>query len=172
MVKYMKAIVCSNDNNGIGYRNTVPWKSKAHIEYVKKKVLGNGNNAVVMGHNTFRSMHYRPIPGVRNYILTRSSTLSIRLTGDVVVETCEENIWFLNFIFEEVYILGGKQIFTLFEPYIETIYMFHIKNEVVCDTYFPINLNNYIEILREKVQDPYYEIIFCEYKRILADMYR
>lgn len=166
----MKAIVCINDINGIGYKGAVPWKSQFYMDFLKEQVLGNGNNAVVMGHRTFKSMHYRPVPGVRNYILTRDPTLSKKISGDVVVETCEENIWFLNFIFEDVYILGGSEIFALFEPYISTIYAFHIHNENVCDRFFPINLITFAENMRKNIPDPPYKMTYCEYTRMSTDL--
>ena len=161
----MKAIVSVNDMNGIGFKGLIPWKCQLHINFLKQHVVGDGNNAVVMGHQTFKSMHYRPIPGVRNYILSRNPSLCEKISGDVVVETCEENIWFLNFIFEHVYVLGGQEIFSLFKPYIDTVYVFHIHNENTCDRFFPIDLNLYVETVRKKIQDPPYSITYCEYER-------
>ena len=67
----MKAIVCMTPDTGIGYRNSLPWRSKKEMAYFKEKTTGKGNNAVIMGYNTFRSLGFRPLPNRRNYIMTR-----------------------------------------------------------------------------------------------------
>ena len=52
----MKLIVAFSRNYGIGYKNKIPWLLKKDLNYFKKLTIGNGNNAVIMGKNTWKSM--------------------------------------------------------------------------------------------------------------------
>ena len=49
-------IVAIARNSGIGWKNTIPWRLGADLKYFKKKTIGNGNNAIVMGQNTWLSL--------------------------------------------------------------------------------------------------------------------
>ena len=107
----MKAIVCMNQHNGIGFKGGIPWKSLTYKNFVRKQVLGNGNNAVVIGRKAFKTMNYKPIHGVRNYILSCDPNIFSKVSTDVIVESNVENILFLKFIFEDVYVIGGSETF-------------------------------------------------------------
>ena len=96
----MKGIVCINEINGIGFYGHLPWKSKKDMQYFKKKTIGKGNNAVVMGHNTFKSLGYKPLPNRKNYVLTRNTSHTYNTNNDVVFESIIDNILLLDFIFE------------------------------------------------------------------------
>lgn len=159
----MKAIVCVNEHNGIGFKGSIPWKSLTYNNFVRKQVLGNGNNAVIIGHKAFKSMNYRPVFGVRNYILSRDPNIFSKISTDVIVETNEENIWFLNFIFEEVYIIGGSETFSSLSSYIDTIHLFLIHNKNACDRFFPISLSEYYISEEEKIQEIYHTITYYKY---------
>lgn len=139
---YMKAIVCMTPSGGIGYKNGLPWHSSIDQNYFKVKTIGNGNNAVVMGYNTYRSLGYRALPNRRNYVLTRSPEEKSQWhAADVVFESKIENILLLNFIFEEVFIMGGEAIYKLFEPYYSDIFVTEIHESCVTDTYFNVSLD-------------------------------
>lgn len=138
----MKAIVCMTPSGGIGYNNGLPWHSVIDQNYFKVKTIGNGNNAVVMGYNTYRSLGYRALPNRRNYVLTRSPEEKSQWHGaDVVFESKIENIFLLNFIFEEVFIMGGETIYKLFEPYYSHVFVTEIHETCPIDSFFPVSLN-------------------------------
>ena len=139
----MNAIVCVNSLNGIGFNNTIPWRSKKDTAYFKEKTIGKGNNAVIMGRKTFESMGCRPLKNRRNYILSRDTDLAIN--ADVVVESRMENLIILLNIFDEVFVIGGNEIYELFRPYICKWYITHIHDYSPCDTFFTIDLSGYIE---------------------------
>lgn len=162
----MKAIVCMTPQGGIGYKNKIPWKSKMDLKYFKEITEGNGNNAVVMGRKTFQSMNNRPLPRRRNYIMTRDASVSKNYIHDVVVESNIQNVFLLDFIFEDVFIIGGAEIYELFENFITTVYVTYIETIFPCDTYFPINLTNFTKtILKETVDEKNQKLVFCVYER-------
>ena len=163
----MKAIVCMNPERGIGYANAIPWKSKKDMSFFKEKTTGKGNNAVVMGYNTFRSIGFRPLPNRRNYIMTHSSEAKSQYHGsDVIFESNLHNILFLNFIFDEVYVIGGESIYTLFEPYINEIYITTIHIRCIVNYFFTVDLSNFHKKLLKKEKDENgVELEFYHYKK-------
>jgi dihydrofolate reductase len=166
----MKAIVCMTPQGGIGYRNKIPWKSKLDLQYFREITEGNGNNAIVMGRKTFQSMNNRPLPRRRNYIMTKDASISNHYIHDVVVESNVQNIALLDIIFDDVFIIGGAEIYSLFENFITTIYVTYIETIFPCDRYFPINLTNFKKtIIKETVDEKNQKLVFCVYYRIDND---
>ena len=62
------AAICKN--RGIGFKNQLPWKLKNEMQYFQKLTTGNGNNAVVMGKNTWNSLPKKPLPKRFHIVLT------------------------------------------------------------------------------------------------------
>lgn len=140
----MKAFVFKNPMNGIGFNNTIPWKSGIGSEYFNVLTIGRGNNAVVMGYKTFKSMNYRPFPNRRNYIMTRFPDIVAESCGsDVIFEANIENILMLDSIFDEVFVIGGETMFTLFEPFYLEIYVIMIHKYTQVDSFFSVDLKKY-----------------------------
>ena len=65
----MKLIVAICKNGGIGYKNKIPWHLKKDLQHFKKMTIGNNNNAVIMGNNTWKSLNNTPLPKRTNIIL-------------------------------------------------------------------------------------------------------
>ena len=166
----MKAIVFLNDLGGIGNRGSIPWKSHIYNRFLREHITGNGNNAVVMGRKTFRTFHSIPLPGVRNVVMTKNPRTYENISSDVMIESNQENVWLLNFIFEDVYIIGGSEIYQLFSPYINTFHVFQIHNSFPCDTFFPISLEKYHKINEKKYNEIYYSMTYTEYEKVLEEV--
>lgn len=164
-ILFMKAIVCMNEINGIGHFNGIPWHSRLDFSYFKKKTIGNGNNAIVMGRKTFESLKCRPLTNRRNYVLTKNTALSIMYGDGVVIESNPKNILLLDSIFDEVYIIGGAEIYRLFEPYISEIFVTRINNSLLCDTFFPIDLSKYHLEESEEAWEKNQMLIFSTFKK-------
>ena len=72
-----------------------------------------------MGRVTFDGMGRRLLPGRETLILTRNPEESIE--GALVFQNVEDVLdWYQNQD-KNLYIIGGKQIFQLFEPYLDEI---------------------------------------------------
>ena len=166
----MKAIVFLNDLGGIANRGSIPWKSHIYSTFLYENIKGNGNNAVVMGRKTFRSLGSRPFTGVRNVVMTKNPRTYENICSDVMIESNEENVWLLNFIFEDVYVIGGSEIYKLLSPYINTIHVFQIHNTFPCDKFFPISLEKYEKKSERKYHEIYYSMTYTEYKKILEEV--
>lgn len=161
----MEVIVCLNQFNGIGFNGKIPWKSLIHDDFVNNICIGNGNNAIVMGVRTFKSMGFKPIPGIRNFIMTTNLNLYKIVRTDVVIEYNEENIGILPSIFDTVYILGGSDMYLLFEPYIKVIHAFYIHKDTPCDRFFYISLHDYCITKKKIYREPYHVITYQKYEK-------
>ncbi|ALC81344.1 MULTISPECIES: dihydrofolate reductase [Bacillus] len=133
-------IVAMDKNQVIGKDNKLPWRLPRELQYVKKTTMGC---PIIMGRKNYESIG-RPLPGRRNIILTREKDYSaegceIVHSVEDVFKTCEGE--------EEIFIFGGEQIYRLFLPYTEKLYITKIHYEFEGDTFFPeIDWNEWEEV--------------------------
>lgn len=132
-------IAAMDNNNGIGKNNTLPWLIPEDLRYFKEKTKGK---IVVMGRKTFESIG-KPLPNRHNVILTQQidyihpSTYSLFDIEDIL----EINKGISN---NEIFIIGGAEIYRQFMDYAEKLYITKIDYEFECDTFFPeINLDRW-----------------------------
>lgn len=147
-------IVAYCNNNGIGFENQMPWHIKSDLKKFQKLTTGKGNNAIIMGRNTFESIKSKSLPNRDNLIL--SSTLNINEKINNKHNPNNNNIIksFLNItlledflktkIYDELWVIGGTQIYELFlnqdissNIKVQNIYETYIDKEFNCDTFFP-----------------------------------
>ena len=72
-------IVAMCRNRGIGYDNGLPWKLRKDMKYFKRMTIGDGNNCVIMGKNTWYSLRTsitEPLPK-RDKIIMSSKNIEI-----------------------------------------------------------------------------------------------
>ena len=144
-----KIIVAVCKNNGIGYKQDLPWKIKEDLLHFSKTTKGNGNNAIVMGKNTWLSIGNKPLPKRDNLILSKS-LYNKKLEGDSVNITSQDvsapifdsieslKSWCREKNYEEIWIIGGESIYKQFinDPDTKEICITKIDNEFECDTFF------------------------------------
>jgi dihydrofolate reductase len=141
----MNLIVAHCRNRGIGFKNTLPWKLTLDMYRFKNLTIGDGNNAVVMGRNTWKSLplKFRPLPKRTNIVLTTKSDDTLNNIDPSVpkffpsLSTAEyycsaaqiDNIW----------IIGGEILYKEALQYenLKKIYVTHIDQDYECDTFFP-----------------------------------
>jgi dihydrofolate reductase len=90
---------------------------------------------VVMGKKTFFSLPRRPLPSRRNIVLTRDTTFAYDNTE--VAHSIEEllNIVDAN---EQVFIIGGGEVYRQFMPIVNELQITHIHHKWEdADTFFP-----------------------------------
>ena len=88
---------------------------------------------IVMGRRTFESIG-RPLPGRRNLVLSRDpGSLPAGVEGfgtpEEVLESCAEE--------QEIFIIGGREIYALFLPEAQRIYRTEVEGDFDGDVYFP-----------------------------------
>lgn len=122
-------IVAMSKNRAIGFENKMPWHLPADLAYFKKVTTGH---AIVMGRKTFQSIG-RPLPNRTNLILTRDH--SFRAEGCQLIHDIEEVLEKAKK--EDLFVIGGAEIYQQFLPYAEKIYSTQILEDFHGDTFFP-----------------------------------
>ena len=138
----LKMIVAISKNRGIGLGNSLPWKIKTDMNYFKNKTIGNGNNCVIMGKNTWFSLDPQirePLPK-RDKIVMSSSNLNITTANTQSIKNIPELYTLCNKKqYDDIFVIGGAQIYSTFleEGLVDTVYITEIDEDYKCDTFFP-----------------------------------
>lgn len=117
-------IVAVGKNLEIGKEGKLPWHYPADLSFFKRTTSGH---VIVMGFNTWLSIG-RPLPNRQNVVLSRSRIVedsSVMLLGglDEVVERFGDSE-------EDIYLIGGAQIYKSFADKIDEWLVTRIPIEV------------------------------------------
>jgi len=142
-------VVAASKNNVIGINNKLPWNIPQDLKRFKKITSGN---SIIMGRKTFESIG-RPLPNRENIVLTRNTNWkSDGITIFNQIETLKDYLKKNNAA--ENFVIGGSEIFKIFEPEVEKIYFTLIDKNYNGDAFFNSELlNNFVVASREKIQD-------------------
>lgn len=142
-----KMIVALDRNGGIGKDNKIPWQLPSDLKHFAKMTKGTGNNAIVMGRNTYNSIG-RVLPRRSNIVLTRDTNFDI---PDIFSVSTFDNL--LNHLgstdFDDIWIIGGATLYRQFleiPGLISQLYVTEIDEDFQCDTFF---LRGYEKLFRE-----------------------
>jgi dihydrofolate reductase len=162
----MNIIVAMCRNKGIGKNGKIPWILKEDMNFFKRKTIGDGNNAVIMGRKTFESLDNK-LPKRDNYIISSSGLIdNIANTANTAkidtIDTIDkiDNLKNDSFLYDNIHIacydlltkrhryddmwvIGGEQIYSWFlnNNLIKDVYITNVFLDEECDCFFP-NLPN------------------------------
>jgi dihydrofolate reductase len=132
-------------NGVIGNNNTMPWHLPEDMAHFKRLTQGW---PVIMGRKTWDSLpsKFRPLPGRRNVVITRqqgwkedgaepASSLADALS------LCGQS--------EEVWVIGGAQIYAQAEPLAHRIEVTEIAQDFAGDAFAPQLGSEWVETARE-----------------------
>jgi dihydrofolate reductase len=132
-------VVATSENNVIGRENKLIWHIPDDLKRFRKITTGG---VVVMGRKTHLSIG-RVLPNRLNVILSNDMDWSGALgDGCVVCHSIEEVLE--KFKHEDLFIIGGGEIYKQFLPYTTRIYKTLIKKDYDGDTFFPVLGNDWI----------------------------
>lgn len=138
----ISAVVAIGENNAIGKNNQLLWRLPNDLKHFKQITSGH---TVIMGRKTFDSVG-KPLPNRRNIIITRQQ---IQIPGCEMVGSVDEALA-LCAGEEEVFIVGGAEIYRLAMPQTNRIYLTIVHQEFDADAFFPqINYEEWAETERE-----------------------
>ncbi|MFA6386575.1 MAG: dihydrofolate reductase [Candidatus Paceibacterota bacterium] len=140
MISIISAI---GNNNEIGRKNKLLCNLPADMKHFRETTRGH---TVIMGQRTFESLGTgtdgdpgKPLPNRRNIILTLNKeykrndvevVYSLEELDELLKDTTEKD--------EELFIIGGGQIYKLFIEKADRLYITHVNAEFSdADTYFP-----------------------------------
>jgi len=138
-------VVAISENHVIGKDNKLLWYLPRDLKHFKDITTGH---AIIMGRKTYDSVG-KPLPKRRNIIVTRQ---------DITIEGCEvvnsiEAALALCAGEEEVFIVGGAEIYKLALHLTNRIYLTIVHKNFDGDSFFPeINKQEWKEVLREDHQ--------------------
>lgn len=132
MTKKIIAIWAQDTKGIIGKNNHLPWHLPKDLKHFKETTL---NQAILMGRVTFEGMNKRLLPNRETLILTTQSDYQVE--GATVVNNVEDILNWYNNQDKNLYVVGGSQVYKLFEPYIDELVVIQVQAEVDGDTYFP-----------------------------------
>ncbi|WP_418990617.1 dihydrofolate reductase [Alistipes sp.] len=122
-------IVAVAENGVIGDKNALLWHISEDLKHFKALTTGH---PVVMGRRTYESLG-RPLPNRRNVVVTRQE---IALPGCEVVHSLEKALALFPSD-EEVFIIGGAQIYAEALPLADRFYLTRVMHAYEGDTRFP-----------------------------------
>ncbi len=156
-------IVAMGQNMVIGINNRLPWRLPAEMRYFRETTMGK---PIIMGRKTHESIG-GVLPGRHNIVLTRSRTY--KSPGCSIVHSVQEALGVAKG--KEVMVIGGAQVYKLFLPLADRIYLTVVESEFEGDSFFPaIDRREWLEVSRETHEpDEYnqykYSLILYERKR-------
>lgn len=122
-------IVAVAQNGVIGDKNSLLWHISEDMRFFKRTTSGH---PVIMGRKTYQSLG-RPLPNRTNVVISR--TLG-ELEGCTVVRSLEEAIALFP-TEEEVFVIGGAQIYALALDVADRFYLTRVGHDYEGDTSFP-----------------------------------
>lgn len=144
----LSLIAALAENRVIGRDGQLPWRLPGDLKRFKRLTLGH---PVVMGRKTFDSIG-RLLPGRENVILTRQT--SFQMPGATILHTPEA---LLERFREagEVFVIGGEEIYRLFLPRAQKLYLTLVHQTVDGDAFFPpFEADAFEELERERIDEP------------------
>jgi dihydrofolate reductase len=156
-------LVAASENNVIGKDNQLPW----HISHDLKrfKLLTMGHH-IIMGRKTHESIG-KALPGRINVVITRNQ--NYKAEGCLVVHSVEEALM-KSSEDNEVFVIGGEEIFRETLPVADNIYYTCIHKNFDGDAYMPeIDWSEWVVIERERrTEHPDFDYSYITYERIIA----
>lgn len=150
----LSIIAALSDNRVIGKDNRVPWRLKDDLIKLKKMTVGH---VVILGKKTYESMLFY-------YKRSGKNTMSLRthivVTRDIYYLVDKENGFAVNSIEEalnkaykiekeEVFILGGEQIFNQTLPFVDRLYLTVVHAKIDGDAFFP-NYSDFKKLIKKE----------------------
>ena len=126
-------IVAVANNNVIGGDNKLLWHISDDLKRFKKITTGH---TIVMGRKTFESFP-KPLPNRHHVILTRDKNYKVDSEQVTVVNDIETVMKTYENSGSEIFIIGGGEIYNLFLPYCNKLYLTKVNGDIEGDTYFP-----------------------------------
>jgi dihydrofolate reductase len=127
----IELVVAVARNGVIGRDGGLPWHIASDLKRFKAITMGK---PLIMGRKTWDSLPKKPLPGRLNIVITRQK--NFQAEGAVVVADPNTALAAAGEA-DEISVIGGADIFGLFLPRAQRIYLTEVDLEVEGDIYFP-----------------------------------
>lgn len=129
----ISVVAAIDEKRGLGKNNDLLFRIPEDLKRFRQLTAGK---PVIMGRKTFESIG-RVLPNRTNIIITRDK--NFKAAGTIIVHSLEEALRQAqgkpgN---EEVFIIGGGQIFAQALPLVQKLYLTLVEGDYGADTFFP-----------------------------------
>jgi dihydrofolate reductase len=146
-----------DENRTIGLNNRLPWHFPEDLKYFKAITQGK---KVLMGRKTYESMlTYFPsgkLPYEKVYVVSKQNIILKHVTVINDIHT------FLKTTSEDIYVLGGSNIYQIALTYADNLYITYILGRYDGDTKFPLYTLNAFKLKRYQIKP---NLILTHYER-------
>ena len=124
-------VVAAAENNVIGKDNDLIWHLPADLRHFKQLTMGH---PILMGRKTYESIG-KPLPGRTSVIVTSQENYAA--DGCIVANSLQEALEQAKKIDEQVYVIGGAEIYKQALPLTDVIYLTRLHHTFEGDVSFP-----------------------------------
>lgn len=161
----MNLIAAVDDHWGIGNRGELLVSIPRDKKYFQEMTMGG---VVLGGRKTMEGLPGgTTLKGRTNVILTRKP--DYRYSDAIIVHSVQEALEELKkYPEEQVYIIGGEQIYRQFLPYCDKAYITKIDYTYQADAFFPnLDQDPEWELTHDSEEQTYYDLVyyFLQYQR-------
>lgn len=146
--KRISMVAAMGRNRVIGMGNDIPWKIPGEQRHFRQLTEGQ---LVVMGRRTYESIG-RPLPNRDLLVIGSVPVVAPRTTTCTSMEQATGMI--ARDARDEVFIAGGEQIYRLFLPYADRIYLTEVDLAPTGDARFPELPAGFVCVDEEAVEGP------------------
>jgi dihydrofolate reductase len=156
-------IVAMASNRVIGNQGDIPWKIPGEQKMFKKITMGH---TMIMGRKTFEAIGCA-LPGRTSIVITRQTGYQVpgcKVVHDLksALESCAPDE-------DEVFIIGGGQIYEESIAIADRIYLTLLPREVGGDTYFPEFSESDFQIIKSDFIDGVEPYHFYIYEKVMIN---
>lgn len=126
----ISAVVAMSENRAIGLDNQMPWHLPDDLRWFRRQTVGK---PVIMGRKTYDSIG-KPLPKRRNILLTRDRKLAV---SKAIITHSKRDALLACGDVPEICVIGGEEIYRLFLPELNRIYLTVVNAEVEGDAFLP-----------------------------------
>jgi dihydrofolate reductase len=128
---FIYILVAMSPGRAIGRAGELPWRLSADLQRFKRLTMGH---AIVMGRKTLESIG-RALPGRSSIVITRQT--DYQPPAGVLVAHDLPAALRLAAADDEIFIIGGGEIYHLALPLADRLYLTLVEAEIAGDTFFP-----------------------------------
>ncbi len=157
-------VVAMGKNNEIGLENQLLWHLPKDLKHFKEIT---SEHPIVMGRKTYESIG-KALPNRTNIVISRRKDWFEE--GILIVGSLKEGLKFAKKIDDEVFVIGGGNIYEQTIELADKLEVTLVKAELEADTYFPKISpklwKKVAEVCHEKDEKNQYDFCFQTYEKI------
>ncbi|MDH6252267.1 dihydrofolate reductase [Chryseobacterium sp. H1D6B] len=160
-------VVAMGEKNEIGSNNQLLWHLPTDLKHFKDLTSGH---PIIMGRKTYESIG-KPLPNRTNIVVSKKKDWFEE--GILIVGSIKEAVKFAKKIDEEVFIIGGGNVYAQTMDIVDRLEVTLVKAELEADTFFP-KIDSRVwkktnETCHEKDEKNSYDFCFQTFERIKTD---